>query len=435
MARVSKSQVFSLSELQKDIKFLRLSGFPLVKSAHPSDWPGDLDARVYYIFHNNKWQRVYITVLHKLLCNVLEKTAVTPKALTINNKKQIKVEGESLLADIIRNHVPVLGKLDDFFPDSAFIFFSEVTCIVREDSFICSAPNSNYNNRCSIVFPELTEISPNLFDESAFFKSETGAWLNNFAGFDPNFLGYIQEIFGTCLTPSVIWPRAHLVLDPNMGENPDIFRVLEFMVDEVERISFFGIKYDYYFGRVDEVLVNLSLQNHQDYTKAIAERIIDVIYPTICCEPKDMWFTDTEQDNFIGYPVCKHFFAIKKYPFFVLSERLKKVFKVLPANQSSNIKPFELPGILTAQNERLGLILWAIKGLQRLMRNKKFSECTVVEGATQKYFEFLTKANLEMDAMLEEKRLDDLKAKEEKKLFLRNLRQENKKKALQDKNR
>jgi hypothetical protein len=109
MARVSKSQVFSLSELQKDIKFLRLSGFPLVKSAHPSDWPGDLDARVYYIFHNNKWQRVYITVLHKLLCNVLEKTAVTPKALTINNKKQIKVEGESLLSDINRNHVPVLG--------------------------------------------------------------------------------------------------------------------------------------------------------------------------------------------------------------------------------------------------------------------------------------------------------------------------------------
>jgi hypothetical protein len=423
MKKTSKTTPFILSEIQKDINFLRSEGFPFVKSAHPMNWPGELTDRVYYYFTKNKWQRTTLRELLNLLSAIIEKTADIGRPLILKDKKVIRTESQILLETILKKHAPVLEFLNDPFPEKVFIFFSEFTCTMTSNNIYCTFPDYNVNNKTSILFSGLNELSFTLFNEQSFYKTPTGRWVYSLSNSDNNFLQYIQEVFGACLTPSIIKPRAHLVLDPEMYAAPILFQIIQTMLGEAAQQPLITFKPNYYFGYVDEMLVNLS-RDDRKVTKAAAELSMDIFYPVICGLPKDIWLSPF--DRFVAYPTCKHFFASRKLPFLVLSDMVSSVFKVLPVNKNSKLIEVPAPTHDEIVADRLNLILWAAKGLQRVMTAKTYSECSVVEAETQKYLLSLVQENADMDVYLAEKQKAVQKQKAEKLAKQRKLRAEEK---------
>jgi hypothetical protein len=427
MKKTSKNTPFALSEIQKNISFLHSEGFPFVKSAHPMDWPGEWTNRVYYYFNKNKWQRTTSRELLNLLSAVVEKTTNIGRPLIFKDKKAIRAESQVLLKTILQNHATVLESLDDPFPEKAFIFFSEFTCTLTNNNIYCTAPDYSINNKTSILFSGLTELSFTSFNEQSFYKTPTGRWINSLVNSNGNFLQYIQEVFGACLTPSIIKSRAHLVLDPEMSAAPMLFQIIQTMVGEAAQQPLITFRPNYYFGHVDEMLVNLSRDDRQ-VTKAAAELSIDIFYPVICGLPKDIWLSTF--DRFVAYPISKHFFASRKLPFLVLSDMVSSVFKVLPLNKNSKLIEAPLPTHDEIVADRLNLILWAAKGLQRILTTKTYSECIVVEDETKKYLHSLIQENIDMDVFLVERQQAAQKKKSERLAKQRKLRAEERSKAL-----
>ena len=231
---------------------------------------------------------------------------------------------------------------------------------------------------------------------------------------------------GACLTPSIITPRAHLVLDPEMTGAPVFFQILQTMLGEAAQQPLITFRSNYNFGQVDEMLVNLS-RDDRKITKAAAELSMDIFYPVICGLPKNVWLSTF--DHFVAYPVCKHFFASRKLPFLVLSDKVSSVFKVLPVNKNSKLVEMPAPTQDEIAADRLNLILWAAKGLQRILATKTYSECSVVEAETKKYLQFLVQENIDMDIFLAERQKAAQKARSERLAKQRKLRAEEKAKA------